>query len=141
MNHPDMLRVKPEVRASDQTEACRAQPYMLLFISATTALSAFEPPKDWAPRPPALASGKPWPAVATSQSTMLSLGDTGGKTTPYVFGTNLPVYWGRRYSRQPAVRAQLASVANIVRWPGGSPANQYIWGMEMDGTLHLATAD
>ena len=88
----------------------------------------FAPPADYAPKAPAYVKGVPWPTLSTARTATVQFSPKPVRNgTPYVFGTNVPVYWGRKYSRQPEVRAKLAAVASLLRWPGGSSANQYIW--------------
>jgi len=55
-------------------------------------------------------------------------------SSPYAFGTNFPVYWGRRFSRDEETRAQIADAVTFARWPGGTPANEYVW--DLNWTAH-----
>lgn len=65
----------------------------------------------------------------------------------------MPVYWGRRFSRDPTTRKQISSALSFLRWPGGSSANEYIWDLNWDahpyfkkfegqfGSSYIQTAD
>lgn len=103
---------------------------MLSFATAAVAVArppAFSAPVDYAPVAPVVEAGVPWPALQTTASASIVIGDTVRPASPYVFGTNFPVYWGRKYSRTDEMRAQLRAATSFVRWPGGTPANEYIW--------------
>ena len=99
---------------------------LLALLRHAAAGTAFSP-DGYVPLPPQFAPGPEFPSIETSLSADVTLGDVSRPATPYAFGTNIPVYWGRKYSRDPVVREQLAAVASVLRWPGGSAANQYIW--------------
>ena len=104
--------------------------YILTSIAAAAAprSAAFSAPNDYNPIAPLLQPGVPFPSPASqpSSAASVSLGATVHSSSPYIFGTNLPVYWGREYSRTNATHEQLRAAASFVRWPGGSPVNQYI---------------
>ena len=95
----------------------------------------FDPPPSYSPIAPAYESGTTWPKIAGASSATVTIGSTVLRnSTPYALGTNVPVYWGRRFSRDADQRAQLAAGPQFLRWPGGTPANEYVWSSKCVGT-------
>ena len=95
----------------------------------------FDPPPGYSPTAPPYESGTVWPKIAGASTATVTIGSTVLRNaTPYALGTNVPVYWGRKFSRDADQRAQLAAGPQFLRWPGGTPANEYVWSSKCVGT-------
>ena len=107
---------------------------MLLYATlAATRPPPFSAPPGYNPTAPAYTAGPAWPTLSGTAAVEVTVGAAVHNSTPYVFGSNAPVYWGRRFSRKPETVEQIKSGPTFLRWPGGSPANEYVWDPACDG--------
>ena len=75
-------------------------------------------------------SGAAWPEQNATKSLYVYLhtSETVAQGTQFYFGTNLPVYLEQDLVVNPTTYTQMSSSGiQLLRFPGGSPANKYLW--------------
>eukprot|EP00928_Gymnodinium_smaydae_P062475 TRINITY_DN46329_c0_g1_i1.p1 TRINITY_DN46329_c0_g1~~TRINITY_DN46329_c0_g1_i1.p1 ORF type:complete len:595 (+),score=57.03 TRINITY_DN46329_c0_g1_i1:43-1827(+) len=82
---------------------------------------------------PSYASGKDWPTRANALAVTVAVDTESTRVAnPYVYGTNLPIYIGSEFAADTVAEAVSTAGFSLLRFPGGSPANKYLFDDSYD---------
>ena len=116
---------------------------LLLFIlttSAARASVAFDSDGYSKVAPSYVEGGAAWPSsseVAAPVAITLDASNVTGALSGFFFGTNLPIYVEPDLLAN-STDAIVDSGTRFLRYPGGSPANKYLWDCDTDTWPYFA---